>query len=234
MRGTTGSQGVVAVGASIRPMVAELSHDDYDVVGVDSLDAALAHLSSVGRGRLLVLPTSWVVPEPALLQALRGRARTHLVVVDDEPSPNRAAAWLDAGADDYLARRTGRHEGLARLHAVLRRPVWGPTHQPHLRRGPLAMDVAGRSAHVGGTRLSLTQTEFELLRLLVTAEEPLRVPALALELWPDAAEEHAPEVKTFVYRLRQHLRGSGAGGVQLVTVVGRGYQLVCDSPSVTR
>jgi DNA-binding response OmpR family regulator len=78
-------------------------------------------------------------------------------------------AGLDSGADDYVAKIASARELVARIGALLRRAVLAvPDSGPNeLTAGDLHLDVAARSARLGGRRLSLTPVELDLLIALL-------------------------------------------------------------------
>src|SRR6266513_3169457 len=88
----------------------------------------------------------------------------------------RAAPGLELGADDYLTKPFGLRELLSRIKALLRRAygdladaVGGRV----IRHRDLLIDLDRRRVQRGERRISLTPTEFEILRHL--ASRPGRV-----------------------------------------------------------
>jgi DNA-binding response OmpR family regulator len=91
---------------------------------------------------------------------------------------------LDAGADDYMVKPFAFPELLARVRALLRRSV--PTAVSHLQAADLSLDLDGRIATRSGTRLDLTNREFDLLEYLLL--HPGRVVSremLARDVWQE-------------------------------------------------
>ncbi|ARP83729.1 DNA-binding response regulator [Bordetella genomosp. 8] len=126
---------------------------------------------------------------------------------------------LDLGADDYLVKPFDLRELEARLRALLRRPA-GRTTSVAVH-GNLTLDVAGRTAHIGGVPVTLGRREFRLLEILLdrmgstVGKERLMSQLFDLEdVLPNALE-------LLVSRLRRKITGAT---VDIVTVRGVGYQ----------
>lgn len=170
----------------------------YDVVVIDRMLPALDGLDLLARLRR---------------RAVRARA---LVLSALGAVPDRIDG-LDAGADDYLAKPFDLDELSARLRALCRR---GTEPADALRIGTAHLDLGPRDVVLsGGTRVSLTVREFELLRIL--ADRPAMVHSrveLRRRVFPDTS---APSiVDTYVYYLRRKL-----GHTVVRTVHGLGYRL---------
>ncbi|WP_353648655.1 response regulator transcription factor [Nakamurella sp. A5-74] len=77
-------------------------------------------------------------------------------------------AGLTAGGDDYVTKPFSVEELVLRLRALLRRArVATEAESPTLQIGDLTLDEDSREVHRGAELISLTATEFELLRYLM-------------------------------------------------------------------
>jgi two-component system response regulator TrcR len=75
---------------------------------------------------------------------------------------------LTAGADDYMTKPFSLEELVARLRGLLRRSSHlAPPTDESLKVGDLKLEAASREVTRGGTPMSLSSTEFELLRFLM-------------------------------------------------------------------
>jgi two-component system OmpR family response regulator len=130
---------------------------------------------------------------------------------------------LELGADDYVVKPFSPGELVARVKAVLRRKGAGAQAE-RLVRGDLVMDLEAHSASWAGTEVSLTATEFSLLKAI--AAQPRR--AFTRDNLMTAAYTNARFVsdRTIDSHVR-HIRAKfqALGGDPIETVHGVGYKL---------
>ncbi len=153
-----------------------------------------------------------------------------LATVGDEGQKVRA---LDAGADDFVTRPFGTDEMLARLRAVLRRPVEAQG-RTTLEIGELVIDLADRRVTRPGTAVHLTLAEFELVRVLarhrgrlVTDRQLLR------EVRGSGCVRDTRQIRIEVAHIRAKLERDPSRPMYLTTEPGVGYRLR-DPADVTR
>jgi len=97
---------------------------------------------------------------------------------------------LEFGADDYLAKPFNPRELTARIKAILRRARNDHSNVQQLSLGGIDLNVRTRVAMVDGKELTLTGTEFEILKFLlevpgeVVSKEQLSERALGRRLLP--------------------------------------------------
>ena len=116
-------------------------------------------------------------------------------------------------------------ELLARLRAALRRTV--PSRAPVLEIGEVRIDLEKRLVSVAGRPLSLTPTEYNLLRLLAQNEGKLLThPTILREVWGPAYQEESNYLHVYVSQLRRKIEPDPTRPRYIVTVPGVGYRLV--------
>jgi two-component system, OmpR family, KDP operon response regulator KdpE len=132
---------------------------------------------------------------------------------------------LDAGADDYLTKPFSVGELMARLRAVQRR-LSQPAAEAVFELRDLVMDLANRCVTVGGAEISLTPTEYDLLRVLVTnAGKVLTHQYLLRSVWGLGYEEETHLLRVNISNLRRKIESDSARPGYIVTEPGVGYRL---------
>ncbi len=136
---------------------------------------------------------------------------------------------IELGADDYVVKPFSPREVVARVIAILRRsqPKAAPSEQVGgtLVHGKLRLDLDGWNAHWDGTALSLTVTEFELIKALATAPGRVQTRDMIID------RLHGPGFAITDRTIDSHIRNlrakfAAAGGHDLIeTRPGVGYSI---------
>ncbi|WP_374683766.1 phosphate regulon transcriptional regulator PhoB [Accumulibacter sp.] len=177
----------------------------------------------------------WMLPGKsglALIGRLRGEVRTRglpvILLTARGEEPDRVAG-LEGGADDYIVKPFSPKELLARVQAVLRRcaPEFV---KGTLQAGPIELDTVSHAASVDGQRISLTPTEFRLLRFLMANPDRVYTRQQLLDnVWGDHVYIEDRTVDIHIRRLRVALGAAAESMVE--TVRGAGYKLASRSGS---
>lgn len=140
-----------------------------------------------------------------------------LTVVSDVSSKVRL---LNIGADDYLPKPFSFDELIARMRALLRRPV--ETAPDSIAAGDLEMDISRHTVTRAGEKIPLTRKEFAILEYMLRHRGRL-VPKTALieHVWDASADPFSSSIETHMTNLRKKL-----GQPTLIhTLHGRGYRI---------
>lgn len=151
------------------------------------------------------------------LAELDAHAETPLIALTPPEQRDRTVAELRGIRDDYLVTPIRADDLVTRLRlrARSRRP---PGNTP-LRRGDLTVDVELGLVSVAGRLITLTPTEFALLRILISnLDRPLSREDLAAMVWREPPSSNVVDV--YIGYLRRKL-----GHDRIRTVRGVGYLL---------
>ena len=159
-----------------------------------------------------------------LMQTVPGLSDLPVIFISGYGRDETIARALEAGADDYVVKPFSPTELTARIRAALRRrsnPV------PFVL-GELAIDYDRRRVSVAGRPVTLTATEYELLRVLAQgAGRILTHEALLRQVWAGRGHGKAnPKiVRAYVKRLRHRLGDDAARPAWIVNERGVGYRM---------
>lgn len=136
---------------------------------------------------------------------------------------------FDVGADDYLTKPFSAKELVARVKAVLRR-----TQYPEERGdaivvcGDWEIDFARRIVKVGGERVSLTRTEYALLRqLALNSNCVMTHEDLLTKVWGPEYRDDVDYLRAYIRYLRRKLEADPSDPRYILTSQGVGYMLAC-------
>ena len=133
------------------------------------------------------------------------------------------AFGLDAGADDYLVKPFSVVELLARVRALFRRQR--PELTNRLKVKDLKMDLLARTVTRAGQLIVLTNREFSLLEVLVTASpKPVSKAMIIDRVWDRSFDSETNLVNVYVNHLRKKIDLPGLHSL-LQTVRGVGFAL---------
>jgi two-component system, OmpR family, manganese sensing response regulator len=129
---------------------------------------------------------------------------------------------LDAGADDYMIKPFDTAELLARVRALLRRPI--SFQDQVIEANGVRLDLQTMTAHREGKTIPLNRKEFQLLEYFLTHPgQALTRDQIIERLWEIGEEPESNVVAAQVRLLRQKI-DQGFGKPLIHTVYGIGYR----------
>ena len=148
-----------------------------------------------------------------------------IIIISVRDHEQDKVAALDAGADDYLAKPFGASELSARIRVALRH-----SHKPEeeaavFQHDDLLIDLMKREVRVNDNPISLTPTEYSILRTLVNhAGRVLTHRQLIKEVWGGNYESNAHLLRVNVSNLRRKIETNPFQPRHIVTEPGVGYR----------
>jgi two-component system KDP operon response regulator KdpE len=156
---------------------------------------------------------------------LREWSQTPIIILSVREAENDKISALDAGADDYLTKPFSTGELMARMRVALRRYNTKPD-DPILQVDNLKMDVARRLVTVDKNQISLTPTEYEILRLLLqNAGKVITHRQLLRQVWGAAYESEMHILRVNISNLRRKIEPDPSRPHYLLTEPGVGYRI---------
>jgi two-component system KDP operon response regulator KdpE len=153
------------------------------------------------------------------------REKLPIIIVSVREHEQDKIAALDAGADDYLTKPFGVGELMARLRVALRRSAQ-TDNEPVFTTGKLIVDMNQREVRVDEQVISLTPTEYDLLRILIKhAGKVMTHDQLLRAVWGTAYESETHMLQVNISNLRRKIEHDPARPSYIVTEPGVGYKL---------
>ena len=189
--------------------------------GEEALNAVLSH-----RPDIIILDLG--LPDfdgIEVTRRLREWSQTPIIILSVREAENDKIAALDAGADDYLTKPFGTGELMARMRVAMRR-LANKSDEPVLQVDSLKMDISRRLVTVDEKEISLTPTEYDILRLLMqNAGKVLTHRHLLRQVWGTAYESEMHLLRVNISNLRHKIEADPARPHYLLTESGVGYRL---------
>jgi two-component system KDP operon response regulator KdpE len=156
---------------------------------------------------------------------LREWSQTPIIILSVRENEQDKIAALDAGADDYLTKPFGTGELMARMRVVMRRQS-SKSDEPILQVNELQMDLSSRIVTLSDNEISLTPTEYDILRLLMqNAGKVMTHHHLLRQVWGTAYESEMHLLRVNISNLRRKIEPDPARPTYIHTEPGVGYRI---------
>ena len=198
---------------------------NYVIIEAANGDEAI-HAASTERPDLVILDLG--LPDldgVEVTRRLREWTQVPIIIVSVREQENDKIAALDAGADDYLTKPFGAGELLARIRVALRRSGQAEN-EPVFTSDNLSVDLTLRTVTVGGQPITLTPTEYDLLKTFIKhAGKVLTHRQLLRTVWGNTYESDTHILQVNISNLRRKIEPDLARPTHIVTEPGVGYRL---------
>jgi len=162
----------------------------------------------------------------SIVEQLRAWSNVPIIVLTVRTREREKVRLLELGADDYVVKPFGIGELIARARASLRPRAATPASDPVVTVGRLEINLADRSASIGGKRLVLGPKEYLVLQLLaqhagrvVTRQQIMR------HVWGVSHLDDTHYLRIVVRNLRKKIEIDPTRPRLLLTELGVGYRL---------
>jgi two-component system phosphate regulon response regulator OmpR len=171
-----------------------------------------------------------------VLQDIRRVSAVPVIMLTSKGEDTDRIVGLEMGADDYLPKPCNPRELLARIRAVWRRMAFDDRHDTaqdagrRIEAGDVVLNTAAQTAVVDGNEVSLSTTEYQILKALMERPNTVlsRDQLMTLSRGRDfAAFDRSIDVH--ISKLRAKLDTSRGAPQRIKTVWGSGYMFV-DKP----
>ena len=160
----------------------------------------------------------------AIVKAMReAKIHTPILLLTAMSNVRDRTKGLDSGADDYLVKPFALEELLARVRALLRRPV--EQQSTLLTVGDLTLDTLSFVVKRAGNEISLTSKEFALLEYLMrNPGRPISKDVIISHVWDYDSDILPNTVEVYVKYLRNKIDAPYKSDM-IHTIRGFGYKL---------
>jgi two-component system KDP operon response regulator KdpE len=163
-----------------------------------------------------------------VIRRLREWSAVPVIVLSVLDQEKDKIAALDAGADDYLTKPFGLGELMARMRGVLRRVLPSQGEEPTFVAGDLQVDFVRRQITVRGMDVSLTPTEYDILKVMIqNAGKVMTHVQIIHKVWGSAyGENEAHLLRVNISNLRHKIEKDPTRPGLIITEPGVGYRFM--------
>lgn len=206
-----------------------LSDGDYNLFEAYTGKEALA---VIGRQEIHLVLMDVMMPELDGISAMvkiREMSNVPIILLTAKSEDTDKILGLNLGADDYITKPFNPVEVLARVKSQLRRylHLGGGVKQPQsFRVGGIELDDSAKAVSLDGEPVSLTPTEYDILKLLISHPDQVFSPKeIYKRVWNDLPLGSESTVAVHIRHLREKLEINPAEPRYLKIVWGHGYKI---------
>jgi len=198
---------------------------------VERFATAQSFLDGVADKLFDVFILDWELPDGSgieVLEKLRNQFKiaTPVLFCSQRDGETDVVKALEVGADDYMRKPLLKIELRARMEALVRRSVQMSNNKQTLELGPFKFDLINKHAFKDGTRVDMTEKEFDLAACILSNPGRILSRAFLLErVWGISSNLNTRTVDVHVSRVRKSLGITPEIGYRIKTIYQHGYRL---------
>ena len=194
-------------------------------------------LETIEREDIQLVLMDIMMPEMDGISAMvkiREKSNVPVILLTAKSEDTDIILGLNTGADDYITKPFNPVEVMARVRSALRRYTLlggGVRRSDALSIGGIELSDAAKTVTLDGEAVSLTPTEFEILRLLMENPGQVFSPReIYRRVWRDAPYGSENTVAVHIRHLREKIEIDPARPRYLKVVWGQGYKIEKGAP----
>ena len=160
---------------------------------------------------------------------IREQSNVPVILLTAKGEDTDKVLGLNVGADDYITKPFNPVEMLARVRSQLRRYMQlggGAAKEENLRIGGVSLDDRSKEVTVDGESVSLTPTEYDILRFLMQHPgEVFQPKVIYRRVWDDEPYGAESTVAVHIRHLREKIEINPAEPRYIKAVWGQGYKM---------
>jgi two-component system KDP operon response regulator KdpE len=201
------------------------SGEGYDITGLQAPEQASAMVAELSPD-IVVLATDLLTGKgAALIQHIRSVTSVPILGLLPGSHAEDAVRALDAGVDDCIAQPFSLEEFAVRLRNLLRKELVRRGFKPGITSGVLQIDLVARRIWHNSREIILSDIEFRLLQLLVTADGGVVASKdLRRGLFGAYSGDAVGALRSVVWSLRNKIESDPHRPVHIQTVWSVGYR----------
>ncbi len=184
-----------------------LEKNSHDVLDTDNANDALIFMEEIIPDIIildLMLPGLKGEDFVRIVKSKKETKAVPLIIVSAKSDEDKIVELLKAGADDYLTKPFSIKILLSKIDVILKRTN---KNTENIKYSNVEIDIDGRKVIIEGKEVSLTHTEFELLRFLINHPKTVFTRSQLLSnIWGYESEIYTRTVDAHISSLRKKLK----------------------------
>lgn len=198
-----------------------LRKENYTVAIADSGEKAISLFEKYGC-KLLVLDIMLPGMDGfAVCSKIRETSNAHIMIASAKSDKESKLDGLSLGADDYIDKPYDVDILIAKIKGIFKRKYA----VDELKDGDLILNNATRTLTVGGEAKTVTEKEFDLLKLLIENKNTtLKKEYLFNNIWGSDSDSEMQTLTVHIKWLREKIEKDPKNPQHIITVWGTGYR----------